>query len=277
MISRQPLTNEQLFNYAPSIFATAPHESRSDKYSFIPTITVLDGLRKEGFLPYSVSQSKSRIPGKAEFTKHMIRFRHESVNINDKNIGDEIPEIVMVNSHDGTSSYQMMAGVFRLVCLNGLVRGDYSDEIRVRHNGRDLVDSVIEAAYSVVEEFPVINEKIVSMKQIELSEPEREAFASAALSLKYDENAPIKPADLLDKRRYEDDKSDLWTQFNVVQENLIKGGQRGYSATTLKKLRTRPVNSIDNNIKLNKALWILADKMMELKNTNISADLLNVA
>jgi hypothetical protein len=263
----EPLTNEQLFAVAPSIFAPAPHKSRSEKYSFIPTITVLDGLRKEGFLPYSVAQSKSRIEGKSEFTKHMIRFRPVNDN-QSKKIGDEINEIVMVNSHDGTSSYQMMSGVFRLVCLNGLVRGDIANDIRVRHNGNNLVDGVIEAAYSIVEEFPIINTKIAEMKQIELSEPEQEVFATAALSLKYDEKAPITGTDLLKRRRYEDDTNNLWTKFNVVQENLIKGGQRGYSAT-LKKLKTRPVNSIDNSIRLNKALWILADKMIELKNSKV--------
>ena len=43
---------------------------------YIPTIDVLRGLRKEGFEPFMVAQGQSRVEGKAEFTKHMIRMRH---------------------------------------------------------------------------------------------------------------------------------------------------------------------------------------------------------
>ena len=61
---------------APSIFAAGKHASRSERYTYIPTIEVLRGLRKEGFEPFMVAQSASRIEGKTEFTKHMIRMRH---------------------------------------------------------------------------------------------------------------------------------------------------------------------------------------------------------
>ena len=95
---------------APSIFATAKHVSRSDRYTYIPTIEVLRGLKKEGFEPFMVAQSKSRIEGKTEFTKHMIRMRHAG-HVQTK---PEANEIILINSHDGASSYQMLAGVFRL-------------------------------------------------------------------------------------------------------------------------------------------------------------------
>jgi len=106
-----PLTNEQLFRVAPSIFASEKHASRSERYTYIPTIQVVEGLRSEGFLPFSVCQSKSRIEGKSEFTKHMIRLRQH-----DQILASEANEIILINSHDGTSSYQMLAGMFRF-CL----------------------------------------------------------------------------------------------------------------------------------------------------------------
>jgi len=76
--SYKPLTDDDLFRMAPSIFAEAPHESRSDRYAMIPTSAVIAGLRQEGFTPYHAAQGKSRIEGKADFTKHLIRFRHEA-------------------------------------------------------------------------------------------------------------------------------------------------------------------------------------------------------
>jgi len=258
--SNIPLDNSQLFRVAPSIFANEAHESRSSRYTYIPTIDVLDGLRKEGFQPFFVAQSRSRIEGKSEFTKHMLRLRHANeIETSEAN------EIILINSHDGTSSYQMLAGCFRFVCQNGMITGDIIEDVRIRHKG-DIVNNVIDAAYTVVNDFDLVHESIDGMKSTLLLPEEQEIFATAALSLKYDENeAPITPNQLLSTRRIADRNPDLWSNFNRVQENIIRGGLRGRTANG-NRTTTREVKSIDNNVKLNKALWILADGMRQLKN-----------
>jgi len=258
--SPAPLDNSQLYRIAPSIFANEAHESRSARYTYIPTIDVLDGLRKEGFQPFFVAQSRSRIEGKSEFTKHMLRLRQ---------VGEiekaEANEIILINSHDGTSSYQMMAGCFRFVCQNGMVTGDIVEDIRVRHKG-NIIHNVIDAAYTIVDDFETVTESIDNMKSTLLLPAEQEIFATAALSLKYDENeAPITPNQLLGTRRIADRNPDVWSNFNRIQENLLRGGLRGRTANG-SRTTTREVKSIDNNVKLNKALWILADGMRQLKN-----------
>lgn len=257
----QPLTDEQLFMLAPSIFAEEKHGSRSDKYTYIPTIKVVEGLRKEGFQPFLASQSRARDKSKKNFTKHLIRLRHVN-QIADQ----ETCEIVLINSHDGSSSYQMMCGIFRLVCENGLILGDTVEDIRIPHRG-DIIGDVIDAAYSIVDDFDTAQESVETMKSTQLTLPEAKAFAAAALTLKYDdiEKAPISPAQALSSRRRVDEREDLWSTFNRVQENVIKGGQRGRSVSG-RRVSTRPVKSIDNNIKLNKALWVLANQMGALKN-----------
>ena len=108
--SETPLADEQMRAAAPSIFALGKHESRSERYTYIPTIEVLRGLRKEGFEPFMVAQGQSRVEGKADFTKHMIRMRHAG-HVSTK---PEANEIILINSHDGASSYQLLSGVFRL-------------------------------------------------------------------------------------------------------------------------------------------------------------------
>lgn len=256
-----PLSNDQLMTVAPSIFAEDKHDSRSIRYTYIPTIHVLEGLRREGFQPFFAAQSKSRIEGKSEFTKHMIRLRRA-----DMVVADEANEIILINSHDGTSSYQMLAGVFRFVCMNGMVTGDKVEDIRVPHRG-NIIDNVIEAAYTIVDEFEEVDESIQVMKSIRLSEPEQAAFAKAALILKYDDaekDPPIRPTQLLLPKRSADATDDLWTKFNTVQENLMRGGQPGRDAAG-HRTRTRPVQSIDKNVKLNRALWVLADEMARIK------------
>lgn len=257
--SHEPLTNEQIFKVAPSIFATEAHDSRSDRYLYIPTVDVLESLRGEGFLPFMACQTRVRNTDKREHTKHMIRLRHAG-QIMDK----EANEIILLNSHDGTSSYQMMAGCFRFVCANGLVLGDKMMDQRVRHSGRaDLVSEVIEGAYEVLNQFEAIDEKRDVMKQFHLGRHEQMALAAGTLAYRYDEKdgpAPVTAEQLLMPRRVEDRSDDLWTTFNRVQENTIQGGLRGRNKQG-RRTTTRQVNGIDQDVKLNRAMWAMAEML----------------
>ena len=260
--SDSPLSDDQIHRVAPSIFAEAPHESRSQRYAYIPTATVLTELRKEGFQPFMVTQTRTRHEDRRDFTKHMIRLRHAS----QINARGEANEIILLNSHDGTSSYQMLAGMFRFVCSNGLVCGDTVADVRVPHKG-DVAGQVIEGAYQVLHGFDRALESRESMQAITLHDSEAEVFARAALSLKYDDPdkpAPITESQILMPRRFDDRRPDLWSVFNRTQENLTKGGLHGRSANG-RRQQTRPVQGIDSDIRLNRALWLLADGLRQLK------------
>lgn len=257
----EPLTEQQLRRAAPSVFAESAHESRSERYTCIPTIEVIRGLGREGFMPFMACQARTRDESKTGHAKHMLRFRHASRLAG----ADEANEIILINSHDGSTSYQMLAGVFRFVCQNGLVVGNVIDDIRVRHSG-NIIDNVIEGAYTVLSGFEVVDDSKGELKQTVLSAPEKAAFAAAALPLKYDDDAaPIDASRLLSPHRAADTQdSSLWTTLNVVQENLIRGGQMGRSASG-KRASTREVRGIDGNVRINRGLWILAEEMRKLK------------
>lgn len=124
----RPLTHEELMQVVPSVFSEDRHESRSDRYAYIPTITLLENLQREGFQPFFACQSRVRDPGKREHTKHLLRLRRAG-QITEA----QVPEIILLNSHDGSSSYQMLPGYFRSVCTNSLVCGQSFGEIRVPH------------------------------------------------------------------------------------------------------------------------------------------------
>jgi|SRR5579862_1109486 len=259
--SDHPLSDDQIRSVAPSIFAEAKHQSRSERYSYIPTSAVLGELRKEGFEPFMVTQTRVRQDDRREFTKHMIRLRHPS-QIN----GREANEVILLNSHDGSSSYQMLAGMFRFVCKNGLVCGDTMADVRVPHKG-DVTKAVIEGAYEILDGFENAAASRDAMQAITLAAGETQVFAHAALALKYDDPdkpAPISEDQLLAPRRFDDNHPDLWSVFNRAQENLMRGGLLGRSANG-RRQRTRPVQGIDQNVRLNRALWLLAEGMRQLK------------
>lgn len=259
--SHLPLSDDQIRTVAPSIFADAAHDSRSQRYSYIPTSAVLDELRGEGFQPFMVCQTHVRHDDRRAFTKHMIRMRHAS-----QIDGGEANEIILLNSHDGTSSYQMLAGMFRFVCQNGLVCGDTVVDVRVPHKG-NVAEQVIEGAYAVLQGFGQAQASRDAMQAITLDKGEAEVFARAALTLKYDDPtrpAPITEAQVLAPRRAADASADLWSVLNRTQENLIKGGLSG-RATNGRRQQTRAVQGIDQNVRLNRALWLLADGLRQLK------------
>lgn len=264
--STSPLTNEQIGFFAPSILAETAHESRGERYGFIPTINVIDGLRKQGFEPFEVRQTKVRDQSKKEHTKHLVRLRHPSAIGND--LSTEVPELILVNSHDGSSSYQLLSGFFRFVCSNGLIAGDVCDDVRIRHSG-NVIDNVIEGSYRVLDNIALASDRIGTYKNLQLSSHEQLAFANAAIDLRWDRDAvtnqaPVQPESLLSTRRYADNKGDAWSVLNVVQENLVKGGIRATTKTG-RRTRTREVGGVNENVKLNRAIWTLLDALVEHK------------
>lgn len=258
------LDNAALQQLSPSVFADVPHHAMSGRYGFIPTIRVLDALRGEDWHPVRAQEQRVHLDDRRGFTKHVVRLRQPGLAF--EKVGDVLPELVLLNSHDGSSAYQMHAGLFRLACSNGLVVSDSTfSKISIRHSG-NVVGRVLDGAATVVREVPQIAAHVGEMRALQLSRIEQEAFAGAALLIKYEspEASPIDAAQLLGTRRTADQAQDLWTTYNRVQENLIQGGLRGQTAAG-KRTRTRAVSSISEDTRINKALWQLAEEMGRIK------------
>ncbi|KNC91174.1 DUF932 domain-containing protein [Trabulsiella odontotermitis] len=254
----RPLTREELMQVVPSVFGEDKHASRSERYTWIPTITILENLQREGFQPFFACQTRVRDPGRREHTKHMLRLRRTG-----QISSQQVPEIILLNSHDGSSSYQMLPGLFRAICTNGLVCGQSFGEIRVPHKG-NVVEKVIEGAYEVLGVFDRVEEKRDAMQSLILPPPAQQALANAALQYRYGEDhQPVTASQILTPRRYEDRQDDLWTTYQRLQENLLKGGLPGRTAKG-KRSHTRAVNGIDGDVKLNRALWVMAENMLTI-------------
>ncbi len=270
--SNVALINEQIMQTAPSVFATAPHEEVSDRYGFMPTIDVVDALRSDGWMPVDATQKNVRDKSKRELTKHLIRFRRLS---NDIQIGDSFVELLLTNSHDRSSAFVLHAGLFRMACANGIVIADSTfNKLSVRH-GKNVVGDIIEGAYDVIEDVPMIANEVETMQGIELSGTERSIFAKTAFNYVHggnddkrltSENSIINQ--MLRPKRSDDTGKDLWTTFNVIQENIIRGGIRTSKINEKGRVRrntSRAVKAIDKNIKLNKALWEMAAEIKAIK------------
>ena len=131
------------------------------------------------------------------------------------------------------------------------------------HKG-DVVGKVIEGAYEVLGVFDRVEEKRDAMQSLLLPPPAQQALAKAAITYRFgEEHQPVTEAQILSPRRWQDESHDLWTTYQRIQENLIKGGLCGKN-TQGKRMHTRAVKGIDSDVKLNRALWVMAENMLSL-------------
>lgn len=259
---------ERAVAIAPTLGAMTAHSSRSDRYGMVPTFPILQGLFKAGFQLHGISTARVRSEDKKGFEKHMLRMRRPT----DPNV-DTVNEIIIVNSHDGSTCFDMRAGMFRFVCSNGLIVGDDVARVKIKHSRPEtIIDAVIEGAEHVVKTFDHVTESRERMKGIMLHRDEQEALAEAIIPLRFDvdhpQDAPISARQLLIPRRHSDHKNDLWTTFNVIQENIISGGMSGSRIGEngrRRRVTTKAVNGIDQNVRLNQGLHMLATRMADMK------------
>lgn len=249
-----------------TICAERPHESTSQRYSFIPTTAPLTVLADFGWRPVAVAEQRVRDKNKAGYQRHAVKFRNELFSKDALQVGQTLPELVLINSHSGNASFQLTLGLFELVCSNGLmVEREGIAERRVLHRGYTSY-KVAEAIGAIAPNVPKLLGEVEDMRQIQLNGEEQKAFASAAIDLRWDgEKYAIDPERMVAPRRSNQQGSDLWQSFNRVQESLIRGGVRVRNLESGQSQLARPVTGLAENVRLNKALWKLTETMRDLK------------
>lgn len=175
------LTLDAVRQRAPAVFAHSAHERMSAKYTFVPSERVLSGLMQAGFVPVEARQTHTRRTSPLH-ARHVVRLRRRFETVQ---LRDSVPEVVFLNSHDGTSAYQLRVGIFRVVCTNGLIvsRGAFPG-VCVPHRG-NVVDEVIAGALQIAERFDELAAQVERMEARQLLMDEQIAFAERALVLRF--------------------------------------------------------------------------------------------
>ena len=255
------LSPATLMQSAPSIYAQGPAPGLSRRYTFVPTSEIVEGLEGANWMPVQVEEQRARQIERVGFQKHVIRFRRleQMATLDEWNV-----ELVLLNSHDAGCAYQIHAGIYRRICSNGLVVSEGGFEtLRFRHSGLKT-EEVVRASLSVIESVPLISQRINDFRMRVMTWGEQLNFAKAALQVRYEDSAPVNPDAILRPRRVEDNSADLWTILNRVQEHLIRGGASDGRRDRNGRLRTvRALRGIDSKVTLNKALWGLAEQVIQ--------------
>ena len=264
----QPLEDNEIKYLAPVAFKSemttqeVANLGLSDHYSFVPTMNVVRDLQTMGWDCVDAKQVKARKKSTNGYQKHMLTFEHPKYKVEGV---EEYPQLLLTNSHDGGNAFQLSAGIFRLVCSNGLVikTEDYGTQ-RLIHKGYsfEAVQEMVEGFIATIDETMT---RITAMKRTQLDKDQMTEFAKQAALLRFtsksynEENIDkvVYIDELLDATRKEDNGNAVWEVFNRVQERLV-GGNYHYKGTKDKPRKARPIKNFQQSFEVNKKLSELA-------------------
>ena len=254
------LSKANIRSLAPSVFSEKPSEDVSSKYTHIPTERVIDDMELLGWKPIEAKEVKARKKSTKGFQKHLLIFRNDDVVINGKDGDTVFPQILLTNSHDGKNAFTFQAGLYRLICENGLVIADTQfEDVKMRHMGYKFEDLQV-LIKEMVEKLPLTVESMNQMKAKELEQEQILAFAKEAINTRFTEKEvnriQIDWDAFIEPVRKEDAGKDLWSVFNVVQEKIIEGDFEYRIGG--KPRKAREIKNFKQDMKINKELFELA-------------------
>ena len=259
--SNKFLSKKQINDVAPSVFTNHPSSDVTEKYTFIPTEKVIDDMEMLGWKPVDAKEVKARKKETIGYQKHLIVFRNDDVVINGEDGDTVFPQILLTNSHDGKNSFQFTAGLFRMICENGLVIADKTfEDVKMRHMGYTFEDLQV-LIKDIVEKLPLTVESMNKMKSVELEENQVLELAKSLLDIRVEgtDNTfnDIAVKDVLESQRNEDRGNGLWEVFNRVQENIINGNFY-YNTKSGKQRQARIIKNFKQDIDLNRNMFAKA-------------------
>ena len=254
------LTDEQIRETAPSVFATHAGPGTSDRYAYLPSYQVVREMRTLGLMPMEVREGKKKMPDGRAFALHQITFRPHDFHSRAPELGELTPEVLFLNSHDRTSGLSFSAGLQRAICRNGMRTDDETvGNFKVRHTGKGRLDELHRGMHVLLNKLDDVLDVAQAWSEIQLTPFQASQFATKALDIK-GTALSISTETVLRPRRYHDQGNSLWLVFNRVQENIMRGGLYGRTASG-KRSTLREIKSLATDIDFNKKLWGAASEL----------------
>ena len=256
------IDKSEIKNRANSIFTTTGSPSTSDKYAHISTEKIIDDMELLGWGVVDAKQVKAR--KSVGFQKHLVVFRNSEIVIDGADGDTVFPQILLTNSHDGKNAFTFTAGLFRMICENGLVVCNQEFEnLKIRHYGYDF-EELEKTINAMVEKLPLTVESMNRFKTMVLNSNQMLDFAKRALNSRFTDSEleyiTIDLNDLLTPSREEDKGNDMWSVFNTVQEKLTHGlFNYGYGS---KNRKARKIKNFNKDMELNNKLYQLANEFV---------------
>jgi hypothetical protein len=262
------IPTNKLQSVVPSVFAQQPYEKTSARYGFVPTIDVVQSLESTGLNLVQAGQTVTRIEGKGNFTRHVLRFRPQYAPTV---MNEALPEVVLMNSHDGSSGFKLWLGLFRMVCANGMIvsSGTFSS-VSVPHRS-NAAEIVAQQSLDFLSNISALESGMLRFRERQMTEQEMYQFAEKAAQIRWGNERPggLDSRQLLLARRLQDAHHNLWAVLNTIQENLTKGGVS--LNRTGRRSSTRGLRSVSDDVRMNTQLWGAAESFLHSGTIDVEA------
>jgi hypothetical protein len=252
--------SDAMHKYAPSLFATHAHPKMSEKYAFTNTYDIILHIHNRGFRVVSVQG------GLGAYKKVMVRMRSTHYDIR---ANESAPEIVVIDSHDGSSSLKMCLGFIRFVCMNGMIAGDMFYNKTFLHRTPDLMARVMLELRDIDAPMNELIQRITAMRRYQTTFGDRIVLADRIVRERWGEERDAgfiaeMRSRMLKPRRSEDHGEDLYTVMNVLQENCLRGGMT-YMSNNNRLASVKPISDVRRNMNINQSLWDCGEQLLAKK------------
>lgn len=240
-------------------------KTMSERYVWMDTeklVNYLLGLTAKGtsepiFELVEIKNSRSKKAGRG---KHIVRLRA----FHEYQIGGDVcrPELVIVNSYDGSCPLRVEMGIFRLVCTNGMiVKSKDLGELKIRHMGtpEDAVRDIITQFAAKSTTFIAAQQKLA---ETILADDQILEFALKAAQTRWNKTFTNEDAAiLLEVARPEDAGNSAWVVMNRIQEKILNGGYK----LSGQKRQTTAIKNGSEYVRVNAELFQLASDYCEFE------------
>lgn len=241
-------------NPLEAVYNQQPMTNVSKRYEFFPTYKVMEFMSDHGF-EASRMQGLARKNTKAPaYAKHLVTFRKAG----QITLDDGVPELVFVNSHNRSSSAQMMIGFFRWACSNGCIFGQFTDKSRILHTSNNPFGDLLQLIEMGVQAIDDKIKRITDMKDIFLTYDEQEQYVADAARLRDVHD----PRELMYAHRADDRSNNLWMTYNKAQEALLRGKYSQFNPNKGYR-KARPIGSVAETVRINTELWKITERFLE--------------
>lgn len=246
----------RMHTLAPALFSKAAHPKMTQRYSFTNTYDILLHMHNRGFKVTSVQG------GYTPYSKVLVRLRPQAYSYT-----DYAPELILLDSHDGSSRLKLFLGFITFLCMNGCMAGDMLYGRSFMHLSPDLMAQIMLELDDIGEHVETLHERVEKMKSYKVTETEQLVLADTAVKMRFGEErsgsfiADLRQKMLKPRRPVDESAMTMFNAFNIVQENAIRGGMMYNSNNRL--LRMRNVRNVSMNMSINQQLWKTAEELMQ--------------
>lgn len=267
------ITDKAIRKGFPAIFNTRRSVQVSEDYQFYRSEEVINVMQASGLRLVEIGQERAVWSQKRQpHTQiHTMRFMSPDIALRDFGVGDSRPEIAIMNSHDGRCTFKAMAGVFRLICSNGMIVADqhFGSVVRRHYGEVNAFEKVREILSDMPRVVKQVSERIADWSALPLTTKQQVALATALMAAPVPsggKRAPLwlQPEQVLEARRdlerpASDGRRDLWTTFNVLQESLTNATIRMEPRDGARARAIQPIRSVVGANGYNQTIWATAE------------------